>query len=122
MNENWRRSWPHEVGYAKPPKHARFQPGQSGNPKGRPKRHKGPKELLVEALNRVRTVTENGVERKMTCNQLVYLMLVNSAAKGSSRAMTQLFKLIREYGILDDLDYQTREMIITFVGGDDDKK
>ena len=25
------------IGYGKPPKHSRFQPGQSGNPKGRPK-------------------------------------------------------------------------------------
>jgi len=28
----------YEVGYGKPPKSRRFQPGVSGNPKGRPKR------------------------------------------------------------------------------------
>lgn len=28
---------PYEVGYRKPPKHGRFQKGQSGNPRGRPK-------------------------------------------------------------------------------------
>ena len=27
----------YEVGYKKPPKSTQFQPGQSGNPKGRPK-------------------------------------------------------------------------------------
>ncbi len=27
-----------KVGYGKPPKHTRFQAGQSGNPKGRPKK------------------------------------------------------------------------------------
>ena len=27
----------YEVGYGKPPKHSRFKPGQSGNPKGRPR-------------------------------------------------------------------------------------
>ena len=27
----------YEVGYGKPPKHSRFRPGKSGNPKGRPK-------------------------------------------------------------------------------------
>ena len=25
-----------DVGYGRPPKHTRFKPGQSGNPKGRP--------------------------------------------------------------------------------------
>ena len=29
-------SAPYAVGYGKPPKHTRFQPGRSGNPKGRP--------------------------------------------------------------------------------------
>ena len=28
---------PYEVGYGRPPSATRFQPGQSGNPKGRPK-------------------------------------------------------------------------------------
>ena len=27
-----------KVGYGKPPKHSRFQPGRSGNPRGRPKK------------------------------------------------------------------------------------
>ena len=27
-----------EVGYGRPPRHSRFKPGQSGNPKGRPER------------------------------------------------------------------------------------
>ena len=31
----------YEVGYGKPPQHSRFKPGQSGNPKGRPKSAKG---------------------------------------------------------------------------------
>ena len=27
----------YDIGYGKPPEHSRFQKGQSGNPKGRPK-------------------------------------------------------------------------------------
>ena len=30
----------YEVGYGKPPKATRFKKGQSGNPKGRPRRQK----------------------------------------------------------------------------------
>lgn len=32
----WRE--PYLVGYGKPPLHTRFKPGQSGNPRGRPRR------------------------------------------------------------------------------------
>src|SRR5947209_13472369 len=38
---------PHPVGYGRPPRHARFQKGQSGNPGGRP----GPKRLAKQAFD-----------------------------------------------------------------------
>ena len=44
-------SAPYEVGYGKPPKHTRFQPGQSGNPRGRPKGTKNLKTDLEEELS-----------------------------------------------------------------------
>ncbi len=31
------QSAPHSVGNKSPPKHSQFRPGQSGNPKGRPR-------------------------------------------------------------------------------------
>ena len=43
----------YDVGFGKPPKETRFKPGQSGNPRGRPKRN--PVALIdsiLEALNR----------------------------------------------------------------------
>ena len=40
----------YEVGYGKPPEHTRFQPGRSGNPRGRPKGTKNLKTDLVEEL------------------------------------------------------------------------
>jgi hypothetical protein len=40
----------YDVGHAKPPKHTRFQPGQSGNPRGRPKGTKNLKTDLIEEL------------------------------------------------------------------------
>ncbi len=40
----------YDVGYRKPPKHTRFKPGQSGNPRGRPKGTKNLKTDLIEEL------------------------------------------------------------------------
>ena len=41
----------YEVGYGKPPRKSQFKPGQSGNPKGRPKGRKGFSTILVEELS-----------------------------------------------------------------------
>ena len=38
----------YEVGYGKPPVHTQFKPGQSGNPKGRPKGAKNKRPKLNE--------------------------------------------------------------------------
>jgi hypothetical protein len=56
----------YEVGYKKPPLHARFKKGQSGNPRARPKRSKDFAALLTEILNEKVTVTENGQPRQIT--------------------------------------------------------
>ena len=40
----------YEIGYGKPPRSRRFQPGVSGNPKGRPKKKSSP---LAETINKV---------------------------------------------------------------------
>ena len=46
------------VGYGKPPRHSRFEPGQSGNPRGRPPGSKNLSSLLKKALDEPVIVVE----------------------------------------------------------------
>jgi hypothetical protein len=53
------------VGYKKPPRHTQFQPGRSGNPKGRPKGSKNFSTVIEQELRRTIHVTENGQRKKI---------------------------------------------------------
>lgn len=83
----------YEVGYAKPPKHAQFKKGQSGNPKGRPKGARGLKHDLRKILEEQVTVAENGEELRVSKQQLVLMQLSNKAIKGDLRAIHRLIEL-----------------------------
>jgi hypothetical protein len=113
----WDSKWgePAAVGYKRPPSHSRFKPGQSGNPSGRRRAQKGGADCLREELSQTRIITENGREKRVSTQQLLYKILIASALKGNMRAVTQLFKLIEECGLARSMDLATRQMIVTFV-------
>jgi len=56
----------YSIGFKKPPKHARFKPGQSGNPKGRPKKTDTMADVLQKSLPlaEVRIPGQPGSEKK----------------------------------------------------------
>ena len=55
----------YEVGKGKPPKHSRFQPGQSGNPKGKTAEAKRLELANAEAAMRIRARALHAVEAKL---------------------------------------------------------
>jgi hypothetical protein len=87
----------YEVGYGKPPKHSRFKPGQSGNPKGRKPGSKNVMTLLEETLFDPVKVRENGKVRRVPAIQACLLNLRNQAMKGDPRAQDRFMKLVSLY-------------------------
>lgn len=59
----------YEVGYGKPPPDPRFAPGQSGNPKGRPKGARGKHKLQDAILQRGREIFLEEGERQLTIRE-----------------------------------------------------
>ena len=83
----------YEVGKGKPPKATRFKPGQSGNPKGRPKSRKNFATEVEEILSAPVSVTENGCTRVVTSRKATLLRLRKKALEGDGRAMDRFLEL-----------------------------
>jgi hypothetical protein len=81
------------VGYCQPPKATRFRPGQSGNPRGRPKGARSVSTIIAAALRERVAVTENGQRRHVSKLEAAVKQLVNRAASGEFRATQLLLAL-----------------------------
>lgn len=93
----------YDIGYGKPPKGSQFQPGQSGNPKGRKKGSRGLKTDLGAELRSKVPVTENGKTRQLTKQQLVLKAMVTKAAKGDTKAAAHVLSMTMQmFGIEDE--------------------
>jgi hypothetical protein len=78
---------PYDVGYGKPPVTTRFQPGQSGNPRGRPRAARNSKTIHNEIMNEKVPVRSAGRQRKVPRREALLLKLVTEALAGSLPAM-----------------------------------
>jgi hypothetical protein len=83
----------YEVGYKRPPKHTRFQKGQSGNPRGRPRGSRNLKTDLAEELSTRITIREGNRTRKISAQQAALKRLLAKALAGDLRAITTLVEL-----------------------------
>mgnify|MGYP001597898680 CR=1 FL=1 len=115
----------YDVGYARPPNATRFKPGQSGNPKGRPKgaKNKRPafnqermKEIILDEAYRTINVRDGDRNVTVPMAQAIIRSLAVNAAKGQHRAQRLFAELLgsteREHAALHDrffgaaLDYK----------------
>lgn len=83
----------YQVGYGRPPAASRFQPGQSGNPKGRPKGARNISSTARDALERAINVKEKGKWRKTTVRKAAFHRLAEKAAAGDVKALQCLLSL-----------------------------
>jgi|SRR6185437_4541086 len=83
----------YEVGYRKPPQHSRFKPGQSGNPKGRPKDVMNFVTALHRALNERVIVVEGNRRKSITKTEAMFKTMVNRAVKGDARAVREVISM-----------------------------
>src|SRR5215210_5898887 len=82
-------------GYGKPPASTRFQKGQSGNPKGRPRgRHNRPPYDSV--LGQMVTVKEDGVERRVTAAEAFLLHMTKRGLDGDGAAARSAMAVIED--------------------------
>lgn len=84
----------YDIGYKKPPKQGQFKPGQSGNPKGRPKGLKNLSTDLQEELEQKILITEANQSQEVTKQRAMIKTLFAKALKGETRAANVLIGLI----------------------------
>lgn len=82
-------------GYGKPPKTHQFKPGQSGNPRGRPRKKDGLGSAVQRAMSERVPVTENGVRSRRKKVDVTITQLVNQGVKGDRHAAKMLFDMMR---------------------------
>jgi Family of unknown function (DUF5681) len=83
------------VGYKKPPSHTQFKPGQSGNPKGRPKGSAAPADVIREQLRKIANVEVGGRVQKISMLEAIVLKHVSQALKGDHKSTALVFDALK---------------------------
>ncbi len=84
-----------KVGYGRPPRATRFRPGQSGNPRGRPKGTRNLATVIAATLSEKVAINENGKRKRITKLDATVKQLVNRAASGDLRPIQLLFATLQ---------------------------
>lgn len=90
-------------GYGKPPKEYQFRPGQTGNPRGRPRKIRPASfgDVVREDLDSRVSITENGETRSITKREAMAKTLVNLALSGPAPQRLRAVQALIQLGSLD---------------------
>lgn len=92
---------PYAVGFGKPPKSFQFKPGQSGNPRGRPKASRSLRAKLADVLTSKIVKREGDKKKTITAMEGMVWKQIESGLKGNERAVLSTFKLAAALGLLE---------------------
>jgi hypothetical protein len=81
-----KRSKDNEAGYGKSPRQHQFKPGQSGNPKGRPKGAKNESTILREIFERKIDNRSGSRVQKITILEGILLRITDDSLKGNTKS------------------------------------
>jgi hypothetical protein len=82
------------VGYRRPPVHSRFQKGQSGNPRGRPKKQADFMEDAAEIFGGAVTGQAKGKPITLPMVQAMFRTWCRHALKGDNQALRRVIELM----------------------------
>jgi len=115
---------PVKVGYASPPEHSRFKPGQSGNPSGRAKGSQNLKTLFNKILDEEISLRDGAEVKKISKAEALMRGVVVGALKGDQRNMALLFRFAEQTGHFEERATQIteiRRVIVGWQGGSSDE-
>ena len=100
------------VGYRRPPVNRQFKPGQSGNPRGRPKGSKNFPTMFAEAMSRPVTVRDKkGKIRTLSKQELMVEVMVNKALAGDPKAFAMVVQFADKFEVFKKLTLNHRENV-----------
>ncbi len=108
-------SWPDDepIGYKRPPRKHQFQPGRSGNPKGRPKGAKGLRQILQGEFSQRMQIMEGDKPLKVSKLQLIVKRELEKAMAGNQRAIEHVISLnIQMFGLGTDEPREDEELTL----------
>ena len=92
------------VGKYRPPTHTRWQPGQSGNPGGRPKGRLNLNTEIKQLLRKKVTIRDGETERKLSLPAANILAHGIKGAKGDVRSTGLFLNYLDQKGLLEEED------------------